>query len=489
MIRLSRLALLSLVLSFQPTFFASAHDDTPTRGISPKLISQGDIPFTITKSGEYELTENVSLSGSGNAITIKANNVKLNLGSFSITLTNPAANGVLVEGCSEFVIESDSIHNTSSGNQTGCGILVRNVQKGLISGVFTKNHADGLRIKNSSDIRVQSSGFSHAKSNGASVINSKNVVFDACVFDGSKHGLTFSGANQDCSVLHSMFPSSKFTNLLVQQMSGMLVQDCSFSEVDGNSKKPSLVQFGDKDPTQTCKDVILKNCTIVNKSTNTAPEGLGIYQGSGFLVESCVIDTTNVGQDPAADLSGIHISNPGLGTIASNVIVRNCVIQGSPTDGIYPDTGPGGGAGSSGVLIEGCLVSGALKDGIFLAGTSASTVRDCTVVNNGTNGIFLGETCVSNAVVGNTVASNGFAIIGSSLLPQGAGIGITSDSSKNTVQYNQVFSNANNGINDLGAGDTFYYNTAYNNPTNYSAGILNVSTPGAAAKAGENIAQ
>jgi len=56
-------------------------------------------PFTITNSGSYYLTTNLTVS-SGNAITIATNNVTLNLNGFTIASTTPSAagTGVLLAG-------------------------------------------------------------------------------------------------------------------------------------------------------------------------------------------------------------------------------------------------------------------------------------------------------------------------------------------------------------------------------------------------------
>ena len=115
-------------------------------------------------------------------------------------------------------------------------------------------------------------------------------------------------------------------------------------------------------------------------------------------------------------------------------------------------------------MIDNCLASNALKDGIFLAGTSASVVQNSTVVNNGTNGIFLGEVSFDNAVINNVVIQNGFNIItpitDPSLPPTGTGIGIASDSFSNLIQNNQVFDNAVN-IQDDGIGNMLIANTVF----------------------------
>lgn len=457
-------------------------------------IRQKNIPFVITHPGEYHLVENIVFDGSGSAITIQADNVKLDLETFSITLTDNNATGILVQNVSEFEIKSDLIKNISLNPQNGFGIHIINATKGTIKNVFTLFHFNGLCIESSNNICIHYSRFSSAVHSGAYVVDSTNIIFENSVFVASGNGLTFSGANKDCMISNSEFPSATFSNLLVQQMDGMLIENCLFTNVAGDPTKANLVQFGDADPAQLCHDIIFKKCTLVNRPAhtptlgNTAPEGLGIYQGSGFLVDSCLIDIDNTNQDPTIDLSGIHISNPGLGlagTIASDVTIRNCIIQGPATNGLYPDVG------SSGIVIDNCLVTSALKDGIFLAGTTTSIVKNNTVVNNGTNGIFLGETSVANAVNNNLVSNNGFNPILTSLSPTGNGISIALDSSSNIVQYNQVFDNNINGIDDQGTGNQIYNNVAYaNGSNNYFAATdtIIVSHPGDPVKTAQNIA-
>lgn len=457
-------------------------------------IHQGDIPLTITLPGQYVVQENLTYGQSGSAITIKANDVELDFGSFSLTLTNHKATGILVDGASAFIIKGNVIKNTSSKKRKGEGIHIAHANNGMIDNITAIHHHNGLSIKKSHGIQIQNSTFVHAIHAGSFVKDSTGIAFNNCTFTHSHNGLTFHGNNEDCRIINCEFPSARFSNLNVQQVNGMIIENCSFTNDGGDAAKPNLVQFGGANPKDICNDIIMRNCTIINRPShtphlgNTAPEGLGIYQGSGFLVESCVIDIDNTNQDPDADLSGIHISNPGLGangTIASNVIIRNCVIQGPATDGVYPDVG------SSGVVIENCLVTGALKDGIFLAGTSASTVANNTVVNNGTNGIFVGETSTSNAISGNIVNSNGTNPILTSIPPFGNGIAIASDSSMNIIQGNTVFNNAVNGIDDQGTNNQIYNNTAYanaNNNYNAATDIIIVSNPGNPALTAANIA-
>ena len=58
-------------------------------------INQASLPFTINASGSYYVTENLSVA-SGNAITINASGVTLDLTGFTITSTSATAAGSAV---------------------------------------------------------------------------------------------------------------------------------------------------------------------------------------------------------------------------------------------------------------------------------------------------------------------------------------------------------------------------------------------------------
>ncbi|HEX3625447.1 MAG TPA: hypothetical protein VH280_08480 [Verrucomicrobiae bacterium] len=84
-------------------------------------------PITITQSGSYYLATNVTV-GSGNAITIHANNVMLDLNGFAISSTeNPAATGcgIFAGGVTNFTIFngfiSSGVTNSTSGVYGGSG--------------------------------------------------------------------------------------------------------------------------------------------------------------------------------------------------------------------------------------------------------------------------------------------------------------------------------------------------------------------------------
>ena len=179
-IQLAALLLLSTLNPQLSTVFAQG-SLTPPGAPAPtmKTLSQVEprtpitsAPFTIPASGSYYLTTNVTV-GSGNAITIAANNVTLDLNGFTISSTeNPA--------------------NTGYGIALGSGGGVTNVTilNGFISGGVTTNGSGtysgpgfGYGISYSSwspvNVRVSGVSVSGCLRNGIVLYNNGSVV-QAC---------------------------------------------------------------------------------------------------------------------------------------------------------------------------------------------------------------------------------------------------------------------------------------------------------------------
>jgi hypothetical protein len=136
-------------------------------------------PFTITQSGSYYLTTNVSVS-SGNAITISAGNVTLDLSGFTITGTAAAAAGY---GIALGGVTNVSIYNghISSG--------VTNTAAGVFGG---GGFAYGIAFPGNSpfNVRVKSMSVAGVFYNGI-YLNTDNssVVEDCTVTEAGAYGI------------------------------------------------------------------------------------------------------------------------------------------------------------------------------------------------------------------------------------------------------------------------------------------------------------
>ena len=391
---------------------------------------------------------------------------------------------------SEIVIESDAITSNATPISPTAGvtaIYINNANAVTVKNASVENNFNGIHIVNSSNIEVTGCHILNAINGGAFVFGSTNVNFNDCVFSNSGYGILMDGENQDCVVRNCSFPSSILNNLLVLETSGLIVENCSFTNIN-TINHANLVRLGGPAPTQVCTNALIKNCTFVNFSLgNMFPEGLVLLSGSNFIVDSCIIQNNNTGQSLASGLSGIHVSNPAIGASATGAIIRNCVISGSPVNGIFLDSG------TESCLIENNLISGALNAGILFNGATCITVTNNTVCSNGTFGLSLAKTSTSNAIIDNVFNSN----TESGIFIQGAIPGF-STSSANLIQNNKVFNNFSIGINNQGRPtNQIFGNTAFNNGTGglenyfptpfFPTGPLVVGSPGDPLAVGGNI--
>jgi len=101
-------------------------------------------PFTITQPGSYYLTTNVTVS-SGDAITITANDVTLDLNGFTISSTAPVANidnAILLSG-SGINIAIRNGHISSGVTNNGAGVYSGS---GFGFGVISPGNPNNVRV-------------------------------------------------------------------------------------------------------------------------------------------------------------------------------------------------------------------------------------------------------------------------------------------------------------------------------------------------------
>ena len=120
-VKLLRWSSLSLSLSLSPVTFLQAKDDNATRDIVKRInntvnsytpISQTDIPYTISRPGNYRLIGNISYSGAGAAITNNGNsNVDFDLNGFTVDLQGTGNTAFLIRNADNIHIYGGNIVN------------------------------------------------------------------------------------------------------------------------------------------------------------------------------------------------------------------------------------------------------------------------------------------------------------------------------------------------------------------------------------------
>ena len=154
------------------------------------------VPFTITSSGSYYLTTNLTVN-SGNAITIATNNVTLDLGGFTIASTAPVATGAGIEiaftvNLSDVTIFNGHILGGVTNNNgvfngpgfiwgvislTGANLLVREIS---VSGC----QAAGILLSENGSTMVDSCVVQRVGNTGIRATIVKNSMATACGVNG-----------------------------------------------------------------------------------------------------------------------------------------------------------------------------------------------------------------------------------------------------------------------------------------------------------------
>jgi hypothetical protein len=127
------------------------------------------LPFTISSSGSYYLTANLNVT-SGNAITVNASNVTLDLNGFAISSTAPSANGTAI-------MINDNLRNIAIGN----GLIQSGVT--VSGGVFSgSGFASGINYNSTAPVNARVTNISvvGVLSSGIYLVSAPGSVIESC---------------------------------------------------------------------------------------------------------------------------------------------------------------------------------------------------------------------------------------------------------------------------------------------------------------------
>lgn len=252
------------------------------------------VPTVIDRPGKWCVKEDLVYNGSGSAITITASNVTLNFHNHSLTLTNTSAVGVFAQDVQELTIENDIIQSrTISTDPLSAAFYLVNCEKITLDNIFTANTFFGVHAVNTRDLFVTHSRFKdHIGGGDIPDLLSGGLNADACsavVVEES----TFSGAGEGF--------------------------------FQGNGSSQTIFRGG----STACR---ISNCEFAG--VEGAVRGFGV---DGLVVENCVTQTAagkRLTDDPSSFSAFLPLIQLGSGLIdvgiqASNVTVRNCLLNGN----------------------------------------------------------------------------------------------------------------------------------------------------------------
>jgi len=159
------------------------------------------VPFTISASGSYYLTGNVTITSTVNGITIAANDVQLDLNGFTITGTTGNVAGIIVSGARANLI----IHN---GTVRGCGshgINAANATHSRFENLTLTGNGltfTGAGLQAGGRALVQFCSMVTNNANGAS-LGANSALLDSVMLNnnGAGAGLTQNGTVQRCMAI------------------------------------------------------------------------------------------------------------------------------------------------------------------------------------------------------------------------------------------------------------------------------------------------
>jgi parallel beta-helix repeat protein len=305
------------------------------------------VPFTITEPGKYCVKSDLVYNGSGAAITVSADNVAINFFNHSLTLTNSAAQGILVLNVSEFSLEDDIIQGASPFNApTSAAVVLQKVQKASLNNVYTKNTSVGVDLELSQDVQITYSQFEahEATTKGAGVwINgSSDIHMDFCTFNGQSTPLTSYGIHMEGDTNNVYVDNALFINwqdsINVTSVTDLIVDHTLAMDLQlGNANQP-----------------------IIRNSSFNAILATG---GSDGILENCIVE------------GGLHVNG------YSSLMATNCLFTGANSENVYVENGDA-------IVIDGCQISGATSQNVFLVNATSCVVKNSQVFN-GKNGIVI----------------------------------------------------------------------------------------------------
>ena len=454
------------------------------------------VPAVIDKPGKWCVKRNLEFTGTGNAITIAANNVTLNFGDHNLLIPSVGAVGIFADGVSELVILNDKIScPTVSTDPTVLAIHLLNCDKVTVDNVFTQNTFQGIFVENSTDVFITRSRFkdhvgglgtNDTNSNGLKASGSTAVVIEESTFTGGganpglaneTNGAQFNNGCTNCHVSNCQFAPVD-TGIFAQQIDGLIVENSTFESTLETGF--SLMYTGGE--STLGNDVMIRNCTFNSNGNVVGGGGIYLQSGANYIIEDVRINSNGSAGDgiaigipaggglPSAGVDGIIIKNTLISNVnallgfegivllkADGVLIDNVIIDTNTaffqafnyhSAAIhigYADSASDLTSVVTGLTIRNSVITNTPDIGIRSeSGSSNIVVDNCNIAGGVTANIFFDDT--SNSVIKNneiTTSSGDIAM--------GAGNGlvlntIATGSNNNSVIDNVITNNSGTGL-------------------------------------------
>ena len=285
------------------------------------------LPYTITESGSYYLTKNLTFTGAGAAITIGVSGVTFDLNGFTLIGNNSAdsaiaafatgdhlivRNGALrawpfvaidAPGASIVVVEHVVLSEVGVGIRTGSSSVVRDVS------VTTADNGQGMQLGD--DSKVDGCVLRGRGTFSFGVEMGDNSTLTSCTITGFSYGIT-TGANNrvsDCVV-------AGFTRDGAAVADGSSISDCSITSSERNAiglrAGSRVTAVGNRMDLSgnDARCVMLEGSNTVVRQNDLYSCLFGVSKGNGTATLNTIYQNTYHGDGEMMSLSGFNDIGP-----------------------------------------------------------------------------------------------------------------------------------------------------------------------------------
>lgn len=316
------------------------------------------LPYTISASGSYCLTGNLTATGNTAGITVSADNVTIDLCGFALT-------------------------GGGSGNVSGINVPSTQVHLCVRNGTVSAWHNACIESLNAyfsvfENLRLRGSTNSNGlAAGGGATVKSCTATSNAVV------GI---GVNGDSTVLNCVCDANG-TGIATSQGATVLDCTCSDSSGTGISTGYSSTIINCTALFNTGGNIITgQSCTVAHCTVNNG--GTGIQTSNNSLVENCTASSCS-----------------GIGIISASSTVRGCEVSNCNAAGIQ--------VSSNSVVVRNSLVgnnsSGSGAQGGVSVTASGNRIEGNNFVGNSNAGLYISGPSGHSAITGNLVIGNSFS--------------------------------------------------------------------------------
>lgn len=336
-------------------------------------------PFTINAPGSYYLTQNISVT-TGNAITVNASNVTIDLNGYTISSTqNPAATAAAIyinNTCSNIAITNG--HVNSGVGYSGGGYSGTGFGYGIQAGGVSNN------------VRVRGVNVFGVKVDGISIGFTNTIVEECTVTTAGAYGIYADSVSSstaqntgNSAILANMARNSKGSaNINGDGVQATTAENCvGISAGSGHGINANVASHchGTTTGTSTGDAVHVTNSAIGCVGINNGAGSYGVY--SAHTVDASYGSSLNIGLDGEDIVSnsrgdglsrgiftfGVAVNSYGTGNIGIDCTIANSCYGFAPQSGTYgisasyvamASSGLGGSIGINAGIAAYCIGSG-----------------------------------------------------------------------------------------------------------------------------------